>query len=321
VWATTALAVFFLAMAATAASAADTYPQRPVRVVLPAGAGSGPDVLARALAAQLERQTGKPFVIDNRAGANGIIGAEIVARSAADGYTVMHASPGFLLNTLVYSKPSYDVRRDFVAVTNVASGSGYLLLVNPVLAVRSVADLMVLAKSRPLNYASPPAGNTLHLASEMFNLRAGVRLQHVPYKGGSDAFTALMNNDVQVVIAPPAGALPYVQSGRLRALAFTGSRRLSLMPEVPTVAESGLPDYIVDFTWNGWFAPAATPAPVIGRLAAELQKAVATPEIGARLQSMGAEARWMGPAEFKTFVASEVTRLPRILAEIGVQPQ
>ena len=246
-------------MAATAASAADTYLQRPVRVVLPAGAGSGPDVLARALAAQLERQTGKPFVIDNRAGANGIIGAEIVARSAADGYTVMHASPGFLLNTLVYSKPSYDVRRDFVAVTNVASGSGYLLLVNPVLAVRSVAELMVLAKSRPLNYASPPAGNTLHLASEMFNLRAGVRLQHVPYKGGSDAFTALMNNDVQVVIAPPAGALPYVQSGRLRALAFTGSRRLSLMPEVPTVAESGLPDYIVDFTWNGWFAPAATP--------------------------------------------------------------
>ena len=322
--ATTAVAVFSLAMAATAAtvaSAAEFYPQRPVRVVLPAGAGSGPDVLARALAAQLERQTGKPFVIDNRAGANGIIGAEIVARSAADGYTVMHASPGFLLNTLVYSKPSYDVQRDFVAITNVASGSGYLLLVNPVLAVRSVAELMVLAKSRPLNYASPPAGNTLHLASEMFNLRAGVRLQHVPYKGGSDAFTALMNNDVQVVIAPPAGALPYVQSGRLRALAFTGSRRLSLMPEVPTVAESGLPDYIVDFTWNGWFAPAATPPAVVVRLQREIQQAVAAPPLRDLLQRAGFAAVADTPAAFDIFVKAELQRYAAVVREARIRAE
>ena len=295
------------------------YPQRPVRVVVPFGPGGSPDVLARALGAQLEAQLGKTFIIDNRAGANGIIGAEIVARAAPDGYTVMHTPPGFIINTLLYKNLSYNVDRDYVPVTNVASGSGYLLLVNPSLPVQSIRDLISLAKAKPLTYGSPPAGNTLHLATEMFNQRAGVRMQHIPYKGGSDSFAALMGNEIQVLVVPPTAAVSYVRSGRLRALGFTGSKRLALMPEVPTIAESGLPDYVVDFTWNGWFATAKTPPAIIARLQSEIRKAVQAPRMREILEASGFVAVANTPDEFRTFVRAEIRRYEQIVREANVK--
>ena len=295
------------------------YPQRPVRVVVPFGPGGSPDVLARALGAQLEAQLGKTFIIDNRAGANGIIGAEIVARAAPDGYTVIHTPPGFIINTLLYKNLSYDVDRDYVPVTNVASGSGYLLLVNPSLPVQSIRDLISLAKAKSLTYGSPPAGNTLHLATEMFNQRAGVRLLHIPYKGGSDSFAALMGNEIQVLVVPPTAAVPYVSSGRLRALGFTGSKRLALMPEVPTIAESGLPDYVVDFTWNGWFATAKTPPAIIARLQSEIRKAVQAPRMREILDASGFVAVANTPDEFRAFVRDEIKRYEQIVRDANVK--
>ncbi len=302
-----------------AMAAEPAYPLRPVRVVVPFGPGGSPDVLARALGAQLETQLGKTFIIDNRAGANGIIGAEIVARAVPDGYTVMHTPPGFIINTLLYKNLSYDVNRDYIPVTNVASGSGYLLLVNPALPVQSIMELIALAKVKPLSYGSPPAGNTLHLATEVFNQRAGVRLQHVPYKGGSDTFAALMGNEIQVLIVPPTAAVPYVKSGRLRALGFTGSKRLALMPEVPTIAESGLPDYVVDFTWNGWFATAKTPAAIITRLQSEISKAVQTPRMREILAASGFAAVANTPEEFRIFVQNEIRRYAQILRQTNIK--
>jgi tripartite-type tricarboxylate transporter receptor subunit TctC len=306
-------------IAGVAAAAEPAYPLRPVRVVVPFGPGGSPDVLARSLGAQLEVQLGKNFIIDNRAGANGIIGAEIVARAAPDGYTVMHTPPGFIINTLVYKKLSYDVYRDYVPVTNVASGSGYLLLVNPALPATNIKELIALAKAKPFSYGSPPVGNTLHLASEMFNRSAGLSLQHVPYKGGADSFVALMGNEIQVLIVPPTAAIPYVKGGRLRALGFTGSKRLALMPEVPTIAESGLPDYVVDFTWNGWFAPANTPAAIVKRLQSEIRKAVQAPRMHEILDASGFTAVADTPDEFRAFVQREIKRYAEIVRDAHIK--
>jgi tripartite-type tricarboxylate transporter receptor subunit TctC len=306
-------------LAGIAAAAEPAYPLRPVRVVVPFGAGGSPDVLARSLGAQLELQLGKNFIIDNRAGANGIIGAEIVARAAPDGYTVMHTPPGFIINSLVYKKLSYDVHRDYAPVTNVASGSGYLLLVNPSLPVTNIKELIALAKTKPFSYGSQPVGNTLHLASEMFNRSAGLNLQHVPYKGGADSFAALMSNEIQVLIVPPTAAVPYVKAGRLRALGFTGSKRLALMPEVPTIAESGLPDYVVDFTWNGWFAPANTPAAIVKRLQSEIRKAVQAPRMREILDASGFTAVADTPDEFRAFVQREIKRYAEIVRDAHIK--
>jgi tripartite-type tricarboxylate transporter receptor subunit TctC len=314
-----AVVVVLCAIGAPAAAAEPAYPQRPIRVVVPFGPGGSPDVLARALGAQLETQLGRTFIIDNRAGANGIIGAEIVARAAPDGYTVMHTPPGFIINTLIYRNLSYDVHRDYVPVTNVASGSGYLLLVNPSLPVQSITELIALAKARPLSFGSPPAGNTLHLASEMFSRSARVSLQHVPYKGGSDSFAALMGNEIQMLIVPPTAAIPYIKAGRLRALGFTGSKRLALMPEVPTIAESGLPDYVVDFTWNGWFAPARMPASIVLRLQTEIRKAVQAPRMQEILTVSGFTAVASTPDEFRAFVQSEMKRYAQIVREANIK--
>ena len=314
-----AVAVLLCVHCGLAAAAEPAYPQRPVRVVVPFGPGGSPDVLARALGAQLEAQLGKTFIIDNRAGANGIIGAEIVAKAAPDGYTVMHTPPGFIINTLLYKNLGYDVYRDYVPVTNVASGSGYLLLVNPSLPVQSIAELIALAKAKPLMFGSPPAGNTLHLATEMFNQRAGIRMQHIPYKGGADSFVALMGNEIQVLIVPPTAAIPYIKSGRLRALGFTGSKRLSLMPEVPTIAESGLPGYVVDFTWNGWFAPAKTPAAIVARLQTEIRKAVQAPRMREILDASGFTAVADTPDEFRAFVHAEIKRYAQIVRDANIK--
>lgn len=299
----------------------DSFPSRAVHIVVPFGAGSGTDTATRLLAQHLEAGLKTSVVTDNRPGANGSIAAAAVARAAPDGYTLlMGTNSTHGANSGLIAKLAYDPIKDFVAVGLVGVFSSFMV-VSPALAVRSPAELVAYGKANPkaLSFA---AGNTSSLImGEMFARGAGIEMLRVPYSSNPAGITDLIAGRVSVMFPDMASSLAHVRGGSLRALAVvTLGERSPLAPELPTVGEAILPGF--NFVgWIGLFAPAATPAPVIGRLAAELQKAVATPEIGARLQSMGAEARWMGPAEFKTFVASEVTRLPRILAEIGVQPQ
>ena len=314
------LVAFFMlaALAASWSAIAQPFPARPVRIVVPFAPGGSPDLLARALAQQLEQQLGRSFIVDNRAGANGIIGAEIVARAAPDGYTVMHTPPAFVLNTLVYKKLPYDVHRDYAPITNVGTAGGYVLLVTPSLPVGTVGELIALAKAKPLAYGSPPAGNTLHLASELFKVRAGVPFLHVPYKGGTESFTALMSGEVQMLIVPPTAAVPYVRSGRLKAIGFTGSKRLAALPNLPTIAESGLPEYVVDFTWNGWFAPSRTPPSLITLLQTEVAKAVHAPKVRELFSMSGYTAVANAPEEFRRFVHAEVKRYAELVREARI---
>ena len=297
---------------------AQAFPTKPLRIVVPFAVGGSPDVIARGLAIQLDAQMGKSIVVDNRAGANGIIGADIVAKSAPDGHTLIHSPPAFVLNALVYKKLPYDVMGDFIPVTNIGNSGGYLMLVSPALGVNNLKEFIAAAKVKPLSYGSPPAGNTLHLATEMLKQRTGMSLQHVPYKGGTETFTALISGEVQVLLVPPPAAIPYVKSGRLRAIGFTGAKRHPILPEVPTLAESGVADYVIDFTWHGWFAPAKTPLEIVRRLQLEARKALQAPAMRALMESSGFEAVANTPEEFKIFVQTEMKRYAEIVRAANV---
>ena len=223
-----------------------------------------------------------------------------------------------MLNALVYKKLPYDVMRDFIPVTNIGNSGGYLMLVSPALGVDNLKEFIAAAKAKPLSYGSPPAGNTLHLATEMLKQRTGMSLQHVPYKGGTETFTALISGEVQVLLVPPPAAIPYVKSGRLRAIGFTGAKRHPILPEVPTLAESGVADYVIDFTWHGWFAPAKTPLEIVRRLQLEARKALQAPAMRALMESSGFEAVANSPEEFKIFVQTEMKRYAEIVRAANV---
>jgi tripartite-type tricarboxylate transporter receptor subunit TctC len=316
------LACLFVATAhaqSTSTSSGQAFPNRPIRIVVPFAIGGSPDVIARGMAAQLDGQLGKNVIIDNRAGANGIIGAEIVAKAAPDGHTLIHTPPAFVINALVYKNLPYDVLRDFVPVIQVGNSGGYLMLVSPALGVSTIKEFIALAKAKPLSYGSPPAGNTLHLASEMFRQRTGVPLQHVPFKGGSETFTALMSGEVQMLLVPPPAAVPLVKSGRLRAIGFTGQTRLAAAPDVPTFAEAGIADMVVDFTWHGWFVPAKTPMEIVQRLNNEARSALQTQKMRALMEAVSFQPVASSPAEFRAFVQSEMKRYAEIVRAANIR--
>jgi len=248
-WLATIIAL--LAFAATNASG-QAFPIRPVRLVVPFPAGGTSDVIARSVTNELERQLGQSFVIDNRGGANSIIGSEIVAKAAPDGYTLLHVTAAFAINPSVYRNLPYQVE-DFLPITNLALGEGYLLLVHPSVPVQSVAELIVLAKKKDgqLTYGSPGVGNTLHLAVEFFNMKAGIAMTHVPYKGVAPAFTALLAGEVQAMLIPPIISLQQIKAGKVRALGFTGKTRWPVLPAVPTVTEAAIPGFYIIGGWHG----------------------------------------------------------------------
>lgn len=313
------VALIACAAAPAAALAADAYPTRPIRFIIPFTPGGNTDVLGRILGAKLTESFGQQVVIDNRPGAGGTVGIEQATKATPDGYTIAMGTFGSVLvaNSL-YKKLSYDPQRDLAPVVLVSTPPG-LLLAHPSVPVKSVQDLINHARSHPgkLNYASSGAGTWNHLFGELFNSAAKVKIVHVPYKGAAPAVTDLLGGQVQVMFAPFPPALPHVRSGRVKALAVSTAKRSGLLPEVPTVSESGLPGYSAE----GWFAvmaPAKTPAPIIKRLNSELNRALQMPDVKASLAADGAEPAGGTPEQLAQSIREGAAKWGKLIRELGI---
>jgi tripartite-type tricarboxylate transporter receptor subunit TctC len=305
----------------SSAAQSAAYPSKPVRLLMPFPAGGTPDALARTVSTQVESQLGQTMVVDNRTGANGIIAYELTAKALPDGYTLVHATPSFALNTIVYKKLPYDLHKDFTPVTNIAQGYGYLVLVHPSVHATSVTELIAFAKTTPLSYGSPGVGNTLHLATELFAARGGVKMLHVPYKGVAPALAALLGGEIQLMIVQPPAGVPQAKAGKLRAIAFTGAKRWDQMPELPTVSESGIPGFVAHFTWNAWFAPARTPRHIVMRLQSEVRKALEVPKVRDFFIKSGWEPLGSTPEELDAYVKAELKRYAEAARLAKIQPE
>src|SRR5688500_17821770 len=304
-WSHSRWALMLAALGIAWNAAAQPYPARPIRVVVAQSPGGNADFVARAYSQRLAERFGQQVVVDNRAGGAGIIGAEIVARALPDGYTLLLAPTGFSINVGLYPKLPYDPHRDFAAVSLL--GLAYaVVVVGPQSPVRSVKDLIDLAKAKPgqLHFASSGVAAATHLAGELFNSMAGVKMVHVPYKGAPPALVDLAAGRVDVMFASPPSAMPLVRNGRLRALATTGAKRAAYLPEAPTVAEAGVPGY-QNTIWQALLAPAKTPQAVIARLSRELGDIAKQPEMRERLSADGTEAVGSTPQEAARHIASE----------------
>ena len=312
-----------LALAALAAGSvcAQQYPVRPIRLVMPFPPGGNVDTLGRVFARQLESQLGQPIVVDNRGGANGILGVDIVAKALPDGYTLLDTSFSFVINPSIYRKLPYDTERDFAPITNFAVGLGYVLTANPSAQINSVKDLIAAAKKTALRYSSPGVGNGQHLAGELLARKAGIQLLHVPYKGGGPALTAVLGGEVQLTFTAAAVGAPHFKSGKLKPLGFSGAARIAALPDVPTIAEAGLPDFNYDSGWHGLFAPARTSAAIVDRLHAESAKAVQEPKLKELLISGGYEPRADPPAQFAKVFRADIRKYGDIVKAARIEPQ
>jgi len=311
------LGALVLALFACAA-AAQVYPTKPVRLIIPFPPGGSNDIVGRMSAAQLGERLGQQVVVDNRGGAGGTIGTEIAAKSPPDGYTLLLISTAYAFNTSIYKKLPYDPATAFVPVGMLGTGPA-VLVVNPALPANSVKELIALAKEKPgqLNNATAGVGSFQHLASELFRLEAGIDLTHVPYKGGGPAMMDLIAGQAQVSVGSLIQMLPHIRSGKLRALGTTGAKRSPALPDVPTVAEAGLPGYEAT-NWWGILAPAGTPPAIVDRLNKELATIALSAETKKRFEAEGAEAAQMSPAAFGKFVADETTKWARVVKEAGI---
>ncbi|MEA3024239.1 MAG: hypothetical protein QOK01_3091 [Alphaproteobacteria bacterium] len=296
------------------------YPERPVRLIVPFAAGGAVDSVARVLGKALSANLGGPIVIDNRGGAGGVIGMEAVAHAAADGYTLLLSHSGFAAMPGLYRDLPFDPVRDFAGVVTAASGA-YVLAVNSAEPFTSVADLIAYGKANPgrLTYGSAGAGSIIHLAGEFFKRTAAVELVHVPYKGAAPAITDLVGGQIRMMFAPAVNALPLAASGKLRALAVTSAKRSRLAPNLPTIAESGLPGFEVT-GWYGLAAPAATAAPAVAQLNAETNRALASADTVEQLRQQGLEPVGDTPEQASAWIRSEVAQWTKVIRDAGIKP-
>ena len=323
-WITTTLprccGALTLALAVTAASAQASYPSKPLKLVVPYAAGGSTDQLARAIAEPLGRALGQPVVVENKPGGNTIIGADAVAKAPADGHTLfMGSSASLAVNPLLYSRLPYNPKTDFAGVSMLAA-SPLVMVVPADLPATSVKAFVDLAKAKPgsLNFASVGNGNPLHLAGELFKVATGVDMTHVPYNGSAPALTALLGSQVQVMFDVVLTSHPHIKSGKLRALALTGTKRLALLPGVPTVAESGYPGYEAGI-WFAMVVPKATPADIVARLNAEVNRVLKLPEMKARFDTLALELIPSTPEEVGLYSLREQARWARLIREKGIR--
>lgn len=299
---------------------AETYPARPIRLVVPFPPGGPTDVLARIVATRLAEKLGQGVVVDNKPGASGMIGADMVAKAAPDGYTLLANASIHVINPSLYAKPRYDAIADFAPIGNLADVP-LVLVVNPQVPARSVQELIALAKSAkpPLSFASSGNATAQHLSGEAFKATIGAdSMQHIPYKGSSPALTDLVGGQVQLMFDSLPSSQPFIKSGSLRALAVTTSRRSSALPQIPTLAESGLPGFNFS-TWYGMWAPAATPPAIVQRISREIAAIVRQPEVRQQFLALGAEPVGNTPEEFGAFTRSELAKWAQVVKQSGAK--
>ncbi len=310
-----------LLQVACGAALAQAYPSRPIKVVVPYPAGGYYDVMARVVGQKMTESLGQPVVIDNRAGANAILGTEFTAKSPPDGYTIMTGGIGpHGINPSLYAKLPYDAERDFAPIILVATQPN-VLVVHPSVAATSVRELVALARSKPgrVNFASAGAGSSQHLCAEMFASASGIQMNHVPFKGGPPAITALLGGQVDLFFGTASDVLNHIRSGKLRALGVTSARRIPALPDLPTMTEAGVPGYEAT-AWFAYFAPVGVPPEIIARLNAEIGKALGVPEVRERLTAQGtAEIVGGTPEHLAAFMRSELLKWSRVVKESGAK--
>ncbi len=312
------LCAVLLAIAATAASAAEWAPRRPVRMIVPFPPGGAVDTIGRIVASGLPERFGQQVVVDNRGGANAIIGTELAARAVPDGHTMLIVPAGHAITPSVTRKLPYDSVKDFAAI-GLIGNSAYMLVVGPSLPAKTVSEFVGLAKARPgqLNYAFTGHGNATHVAAELFKVLSGIDMVGVNYKGGGPALIDVMGGHVSAFFSGVSSGTPHVKAGKLRALGVTTIRRSTALPDVPTIAEAGVPGYEVD-AWYGLLAPAATPGAIVARLNRDLAQALSTADMKERLLTAGLEARPSTPAEFRDRIARDITRWAEVVKKAKI---
>lgn len=297
---------------------AQSYPHKPVRMLVPWPPGAGTDLVARTVAQRLSEVTGQSFIVDNRSGANGVIGTEAAAKAPADGYTIIMNNIALAFSPAFFPKLPYDTLNDFSPVSLVAT-QPYILVVHPSLPTKTVSQLVALALARPgqISYASAGDGSGIHLATALLTLSTKTNLLHIPYRGGGPALSAVIAGEAQVLVSTLASAIPFVKSGRLRALGVSSKMRIATLPDVPTIIEAGVPGYETS-TWYGVQAPAGTPAPIIAKLNADVIKVLTMPETRMFFEGQGMPTVGSSPAEFRAFIKTEVERWTKVIAATGL---
>jgi len=307
-------------LSGSALAAAADFPAKPIHLIVPFPPGGGNDTVARAIAQEVGPDLGQPLIIDNRPGAGGSVGAELAAKAPADGYTLFLAGVGsHAVNPNLHKKLPYDAVKDFTPITLIASAPS-VLVVNPSVPAKTVAEFTAYARANPgkLNYASNGNGSAAQLAAAMYEWMAGVKMVHVPYKGIAPAMTDLLSGEVQLMFGTIVALVPHIQAGKLRALAVTSKKRSSLLTDIPTLAESGLPEYEAG-SWYGILAPAGTPPDIIAKLNTVVVKALRQPDVAKRLVQEGAEPIGSTPEEFGAHIKSEIARVGRVVREAGIK--
>jgi tripartite-type tricarboxylate transporter receptor subunit TctC len=308
-------------VAGAAQGATADYPSRPVRMLVPYAPGGGTDIMARAVAAKVSEQWGQQIVVDNRAGGGTLIGTEMAARSPADGYTILITAPSFVINPSTRPKLPYDTLKDFVPVTQIGF-QPYVLVVHPRVPARDVKEFIALAKAKPefLNFGSTGIGSGSHLAGELFRVMSETNLTHIAYKGMGPALADLLGGQTQFIFATILPVTPHVRTGRLRALGVSSEKRSAILPDLPTIAEAGVPGYST-ISWTGVHLPAGTPRAIVEKVHAGVVRAIATPEVGERIAADGAEPAGTSIAEFDRFIRNEIVKWGKVIKASGIQIQ